>query len=257
MNTSKKEEREGTIHTTRQGYTLKVIKYENNSNVYFIFDGDTIVRKAEWREIVEGKVTNPIFPTVFGVGFIGEGIYKATIGNKHTKCYRDWKAILQRGCDEEYKRLHPTYKDVIVNPEVYNFQDFAEWWYNNYYKVEGEQMCIDKDILIKDNKEYGFNTMIFVPQRINKLFTKSDALRGDFPIGVSYHRNKYRATCSILNGNNKKQKFLGYYNSPEEAFEAYKTFKESYIKQIADEYKGRIPDRLYEAMYKWEVDIND
>ena len=33
--------------------------------------------------------------------------------------------------------------------------------------------------------------------------------------------------------------------------------KEQYIKQVADEYKGRIPDRLYEAMYKWEVEIDD
>ena len=24
-----------------------------------------------------------------------------------------------------------------------------------------------------------------------------------------------------------------------------------------DEYKGRIPDRLYEAMYNWKVDIDD
>ena len=38
----------------------------------------------------------------------------------------------------------------------------------------------------------------------------------------------------------------------------YKNFKENYIKQVADEYyfKGLIPKRLYEAMYKYEVEIN-
>ena len=40
-------------------------------------------------------------------------------------------------------------------------------------------------------------------------------------------------------------------------FSIYKQFKEKYIKQIADEYKELIPQKLYEALYKWEVEIND
>ena len=56
---------------------------------------------------------------------------------------------------------------------------------------------------------------------------------------------------------NKKQNFLGYYNTPEEAFQAYKQFKENYIKQVADEYKELIPEKLYNAMYEYEVKIED
>ena len=41
------------------------------------------------------------------------------------------------------------------------------------------------------------------------------------------------------------------------AFSCYKIFKENYIKQVADEYKDLIPIKLYEAMYRWEVEIND
>ena len=55
----------------------------------------------------------------------------------------------------------------------------------------------------------------------------------------------------------KNIKFLGYYNTPQEAFNVYKTYKEIYIKQVADEYKLYIPKKLYDAMYKWEVDMND
>ena len=32
-----------------------------------------------------------------------------------------------------------------------------------------------------------------------------------------------------------------------------KKIKESYIKQVADDYKDLIPVKLYEAMYKYEV----
>ena len=56
---------------------------------------------------------------------------------------------------------------------------------------------------------------------------------------------------------NNGRKNLGFYDTPEEAFVASKTFKEQYIKQVADEYRDKIPDKLYKAMYSWEIDIDD
>ena len=54
-----------------------------------------------------------------------------------------------------------------------------------------------------------------------------------------------------------KNKHLGYFSSVEEAFKVYKEFKEEYIKQVANEVKEYIPKKLYDAMYKYEVEIND
>lgn len=92
------------------------------------------------------------------------------------------------------------------------------------------------------------------------MFTKSDSARGEYPIGVDYCKKekRFRARCSVLDTNGKKRgKHLGMYITSEEAFLVYKTFKENYIKQVADEYKNLIPKELYDAMYKWEVEIND
>ena len=116
-------------------------------------------------------------------------------------------------------------------------------------------MCLDKDILYKGNKEYAPDKCIFVPERINKLFLKNDADRGDLPIGVTYVTgcNRYQANCCMLDG----RKYLGCYETIEKAFQAYKQFKEQYIKEIADEYKDKIPKELYEAMYNWVVEWND
>ena len=50
-----------------------------------------------------------------------------------------------------------------------------------------------------------------------------------------------------------KRVHLGYYGTPVEAWYEYKTYKELYIKQIADEYKNKIPQKLYDAMYKYEI----
>ena len=53
------------------------------------------------------------------------------------------------------------------------------------------------------------------------------------------------------------KKGLGYYDTPEDAFNAYKQFKEKYIKQVAYKYKDKIPDKLYKAMYEYKVEIED
>ena len=50
---------------------------------------------------------------------------------------------------------------------------------------------------------------------------------------------------------------VGTYASISEAFQAYKQYKEKEIKRIADEYKNKIPQKLYDALYAYEVEITD
>jgi hypothetical protein len=196
-------------------------------------------------------------PTVCGVGYIGDGKYKVSVNRKHTEEYDRWKGILRRCYNEEERYKNPTYKDVTVCEEWLNFQNFAEWWDKNYYKIDGEKMQLDKDILIKGNKLYSPSTCIFVPQNINILFTKCHKVREGLPMGINFDskRNKYRAYCSI------KGKLIAIgnsYNTSEDAFYlGYKPFKENIIKQKADEYKDRIPNNLYNAMINWKVEITD
>ena len=133
------------------------------------------------------------------------------------------------------------------------------WDSENYYIVDNERMCLDKDILVKHNKIYSPETCIYVPHTINALFTKSDKTRGESLIGTTPVNGKYRVYCSLINPETgkSKQKHLGYYNTELEAFEIYKNHKEKNIKEVADYYFGRIPDKLYNALYNYEVEIDD
>ena len=120
-------------------------------------------------------------------------------------------------------------------------------------------MCLDKDILCKGNKIYSRDTCVFVPQRINSLFTKCDNARGDNPIGVHPTLSgNYQVCCNNGYG---KSICLGTYKTKEEAFRVYKEYKEKVIKETIDSYKGKIPEpfysRLREAMYNYEVEIDD
>ena len=50
---------------------------------------------------------------------------------------------------------------------------------------------------------------------------------------------------------------MGLYETQEEAFKVYKYYKEKNIKEVADYYKNEMPERLYNAMYNYEVEITD
>ena len=113
-------------------------------------------------------------------------------------------------------------------------------------EIEGENMHLDKDILVKRNKKYSPYTCIFVPERINKLFE-------NITFNPKIQNGKY-----VVRLRRKDDiKYLGRFETKEEAFQIYEKEKEKYIKQVADEYKPYIPRELYDAMYKYEVDINN
>lgn len=142
-----------------------------------------------------------------------------------------------------YVGCYSTFKD---------FQDFASWCiiqigYNNGFHL-------DKDLLTKGNKEYGKDTCVFIPQSLNKLITKRDRFRGALPIGVTNDKGRMRASCQIGTG---KAKYLGNFDTTEEAFYVYKNFKESYIKEQANKWCSQIDPRAYKALMNYEVLITD
>ena len=194
---------------------------------------------------------------VFNKGYIGEEISN---NYSHTISYNYWYAMLRRVYSEKQLKLKPTYKQVEVCEEWLNYTNYKQWFDKNYYTIQDQQMELDKDILDKGNKIYCPEKCIFVPHNINILFVKSNKSRGDLPIGVYFKKknNKYCSQCNATTKEGKKYNaYLGLFNTPEEAFYAYKQFKENYIKEVADEYKDRIPQKLYEAMYRYEVEITD
>lgn len=247
--------RVGETSRSRHGTLMKIVEYYHATNVIIEWQDEYKVRKkTTYHNFKKGGVKNPYDKAVHQVGFLGVGKYTNEKGEVlHRQAYNIWKSILER-CYRDYHERDRVYNDCSISEDWCNFQNFAEWYEENYYEVDEEMMCLDKDILVKGNRIYSASTCVFVPQAINKTFTTSKKIRGRFPIGVGEDKGRIRADC---NTGNKNTKFLGYFKTVEEAFNAYKTFKEDYIKQFADEYKDKIPNNLYEAMYAYQVEITD
>ena len=228
-------------------------------DVYFP-EYDWIAKGVQYSHFKNGKIKCPYEKRYYGVGYIGEGKYKAWENGKTTKVYDTWHHMLKRCYHEKFHEKYPTYIDCEVSKEWHNFQNFGIWYDENYYEIEGERTELDKDILYKGNKIYSPETCIFVPHAINSLFIKRQNDRGESVIGASLHKcGKYQVRCSLINPETGKSKLkhLGYYETQEKAFKVYKYYKEKNIKQIADYYKEQIPINLYNALYDYEVEITD
>lgn len=196
---------------------------------------------------------NLLFPTVCGIGYLGIGVYNVKENGDTTKAYKVWSSMLHRAYSSKYKNKFLTYMYCTVITEWKCFQNFAKWHEENFNPETMQEWELDKDILIKRNKIYSPETCCFVPKEINYLFVKRDKVRGNLPIGVSKSGKKY---MSRLNKNGKLI-YLGTFDTIGEAFQAYKTAKEDYIKEVADKWKPFIALQTYYAMYNYKIEITD
>ena len=245
--------RVGRISTMKNGETVKIIKYNNAKDIDVKFDNGYILKGATYEQFKAKTLYSIYFPMIEGVGYIGEGKMHDENG-KVKKSYISWTNMLKRAYCSEFKIKHPTYTNVSVDKEWHCYANFEKWYNENYYNVGDEKMELDKDILFKGNKIYSPETCIFAPRRINVLFVRCDAIRGDLPIGVKRNGKRYYAGWYE---DGKSVITPTIYDTPEQAFQGYKEGKEKHIKRVADLYKDKIPQKLYDAMYRYEVEITD
>ena len=233
---------------------MKIIHYNTYSDIIVEFQDNYNAKvHTSYQCFKKGRVKNPYHKTTIGTGYLGEGIAKEN--GKLKKSYKVWFAMIDR-CYGNNESKNPSYKGCNVCEEWHNYGNFEKWFNENFYQIKNEDMELDKDILLKHNKIYCPQYCCFVPSNINCLFTKSDKIRGECPIGVTWHKRDlvYEAWCS---DRHKKDIYLGRFNDKNKAFLKYKQYKENLIKKIANEYKEYIPENLYSALINYEVEITD
>jgi len=190
---------------------------------------------------------------VYGVG-VNDWVGAVKVDGKKIKEYQLWSGVLKRCFTDGFKQSRPTYKDVTCSKEWLSMTNFV----NDVSKMKGFGLsgwCLDKDILQKGNKLYSKDTCCFVPAEVNNLLTKRDNSRGEFPVGVCFDKasGKFVAKLAI----NGKQKNLGRFNTPEEAFQVYKLAKEAQIKVVAHKWQHILDERVFQALMSYEVGIDD
>lgn len=131
--------------------------------------------------------------------------------------YRAWGSMLNRCYSAKYQERYPTYKGCSVSDEWLTFSVFKRWMEAQDF----EGMQLDKDLLFEGNKVYSPETCVFVTGEVNGFTNDVGNGRGEWLIGVYWHKasEKFRAKCR--NPFTKTQEYLGCFDCEQEAHQAW------------------------------------
>ena len=209
-----KEKRIGEIRTNKKGFLMKIVEYKCSENIIVEFDDKNKTKvRTRYNLFRDGIVQYPYEKTILGVASVGNT--KIWENNKHKKSYKVWSSMITRCYSDKFQKRQKAYVGCKVCDEWLCYENFEKWFNENYYEIEGEKICLDKDILVKDNNIYSPVTCCFVPQTINS--------------GVVY-KNK----------NNRTKKYI--------------ISKKKHIKCLADKYKNYIKEEVYKILCNYNIE---
>ena len=225
----------GSKHTTNEGYEVEIVeklkypmrkvRFENGYEVIVFIEA-----------ITRRSIKNPCHPSVLGIGYYGVGEYRANIDGKSTLEYVVWTGMLKRCYDDKFQEKHPTYKGTIICKEWFDFQTFAKWYHNNLPKIDNIQFQLDKDLLQEnaEDKMYSPSVCIFLPQSVNGFLTNKQSGNTSGYIGVSWDKRDKKWTSKIKLFGEDKRKYLGYFDTPEEASIVYQKARLEQAEKVKD-----------------------
>lgn len=252
MSNIKRIDRVGETGVNKQGLQMEIIGYKDRRHVDVLFSDGCIRKGIQYDCFLSGAARSLLYPEFLGVGFFGEGKYKARVNGAKTRAYINWSSMLTRCYSEKYIKRR-NYERCSVCSDWLNFQTFAKWHELNYYSVANDTVELDKDIIKKGNDVYSPETCIYVPHKLNTIICNRHNNRGEYPVGICKQKDKYIVSCNIA-GN---QTYIGSYEIIEDAFAAYKDTKEREIRRAAEAYRNIIPDYIIDHILAYRVEITD
>jgi len=240
---------DGVVYPNKYG-DFEVIEYKSKKEVTVKFCKTGSIKKTNSSACLKGLVKDLYHPSVVGVGFIGNT--SSSIDGKVKNSYHVWRGMLRR-CYQDTGESKTYFGIVKVCESWFSFEEYEKWYNENY--IEGYE--VDKDFTSPLSRIYSPKTGGFIPNKINAIMGKKKyntiRIHKDLPVGVSYHIRDKKYTSQCWDG--KKLQHFGYHENPEDAFLAYKVFKESIIKSIAKEYykDNKISKEIYENLINYIV----
>lgn len=163
---------------------FKIINCDKLTKVLirFIDTGTEIITRKE--RVMSGQIKDKMYPSLFGVGFIGYGVY-----DHKSKAYSQWSNMIRRCYSDEYHtNKGPAYKSCEACEEWQEFQVFAAWFDDNYPN-DGLEYDLDKDHRVKGNKIYSPDTCCFLSHEDNSRIA-GERFSSEFevvsPDGIKY-----------------------------------------------------------------------
>lgn len=180
------------------GYAV-CTKRVSTSRIDVVFENTNGVRLGcNIGDFTRGALKDYFYPSMYGIGYLGE-LYAYKLSKDFDKSIQSrWNDMIRRvACTDvnvDNSRMSKCYL-ATCSDDFKNFSKFVDWVYScdnfsdllEFSKITGVAYCLDKDILVKNNKHYSAETCSLVPAPINNLIDFSNTRRGSYPLGVKLH----------------------------------------------------------------------
>lgn len=191
----------------------------------------------------------------YGVGYNSKDRRKA-MGLPYFKAGKDtphktWSNMMRRVYGP---KKAAAYEDCSVCIKWHDYQEFAAWYSVQPFAFEAGAE-LDKDILDSLNTIYSPESCTVVPKSVNLIFKDSRKLRARLPRGVYVHSSGSGFVARISRYGNATD--LGHFDTPTDAFEAYKQARQSYGQELAALYDGLIDERVVSRLKNLSAHIRD
>lgn len=188
----------GAIFNTNKSGAIEIIKYKNHKEVLVRFLSTGYKTICSVSNIRSGRVKDRLLPSVYGIGYLGVGNHKSSIGGVTSAKYKVWLDMIRRCYDETFQKRNPSYIGCSVCEEWHNFQNFSDW-YDDNYPEDGVIYQLDKDKIIKGNRVYSPVTCCFLTHSENSAV--SNQLKWEFisPSGDTVKVINLNKFCAEMN----------------------------------------------------------
>lgn len=166
----------GDVYSSKHCGLFEILEYTSSTQIKVQFKLTGYITTTQAVCVRTGQIKDKLYPTVYKIGYIGEGIYTRSA---HRHIYDTWTDMLRRCYCPIHLKNRPTYIGCSICSDWHNFQNFAKWYVHNY--IEGYHL--DKDIKVKGNKIYSPDTCMFVSPLDNTLEARISSFKFTSPIG--------------------------------------------------------------------------
>lgn len=241
----------GDIYHTSNSGMCTILEYNSARDVVVEFKDTGYITRTRSECLRNGQVRDLYHPSIKGVGYLGEGLYRPYITpSLQTPAYRVWNNMITRCYCPRSINKQPTYMLCTVCESWLNFQTFAMWFYNNYI----EEYELDKDLLVKGNKVYSPSTCLFIPKSVN-LFIVNRSI-GDVAGSVgAFPKSNGKFAVTIKNTISGCHDNLGTYTTEVSAHAMYSVAKFVIASKLASRLQEKGDVTIAKALRSYYSDV--
>lgn len=174
------------------------------------------------------------FNKIYGVGIndADYSVYSIDAKGKQIRChyYSRWVDMLRRCYSENLHKKSSSYTVCYVCDEWLTFSNFKAWMETQDW--EGKEL--DKDLLVRGNKLYSPDTVVFVTHLVNTFILSSEKNRGSYMLGTTWETANKKFIAQCKNPFTKKRENLGRFETEMGAHLAWKKRKHELACTLAD-----------------------